>query len=139
MQQGYVKIAQWPIDLKKMLAKIYSLEVNTANSKARKSQLIPQWEITREPAWQPNYNPERRNVGKTCTHWHTETCNQHGPAVQHRGLCSVLRGSWMGGDFRGEWIHVYVRLSPFAVCLKLSQHYLLISYTPIQNKKLKNK
>ena len=36
--------------------------------------------------------------------------------------------AWMGGEFGGEWIHVYVRLSPFAVCLKLSQHYLLISY-----------
>ena len=29
---------------------------------------------------------------------------------------------WMGGEFGGEWIHVYVRLSPFAVHLKLSQH-----------------
>ena len=30
--------------------------------------------------------------------------------------------AWMGGDFGGEWIHVYVWLSPFAVHLKLSQH-----------------
>ena len=30
--------------------------------------------------------------------------------------------AWMGGGFRGEWIHVYVRLSPFAVHLKLPQH-----------------
>ena len=29
---------------------------------------------------------------------------------------------WMGGEFGGEWIHVYVWLSPFAVHLKLSQH-----------------
>ena len=29
---------------------------------------------------------------------------------------------WMGGELRGEWIHVYVRLSPFAVHLKLPQH-----------------
>ena len=29
---------------------------------------------------------------------------------------------WMGGEFGGKWIHVYVRLSPFAVHLKLSQH-----------------
>ena len=28
----------------------------------------------------------------------------------------------MGGEFGGEWIHVYVWLSPFAVRLKLSQH-----------------
>ena len=30
--------------------------------------------------------------------------------------------AWMGGDFGGQWIHVYVWLSPFAVQLKLSQH-----------------
>ena len=30
--------------------------------------------------------------------------------------------AWMGGEFGGECIHVYVWLSPFAVHLKLSQH-----------------
>ena len=35
------------------------------------------------------------------------------------GQCYVA--GWMGGEFGGEWIHVYVRLSPFAVHLKLSQ------------------
>jgi len=39
--------------------------------------------------------------------------------------------AWMGGEFGGEWLHVYVWLSPFAVHLKLSQHRL---YIPIQNK-----
>ena len=29
---------------------------------------------------------------------------------------------WMGGEFGGEWIHVYVWLSPLAVHLELSQH-----------------
>ena len=43
--------------------------------------------------------------------------------------------AWIGGEFEGEWIHVYVWLSSFAVHLKLAQHCLLISYTPIQNKK----
>ena len=33
-------------------------------------------------------------------------------------LCSMLRAS-----LGGEWIHVYVWLSPFTVHLKLSQHY----------------
>ena len=42
--------------------------------------------------------------------------------------------AWMGGEFGGEWTHVYVWLSPFAVHLKLSQHCSLISYTTIQNK-----
>ena len=45
---------------------------------------------------------------------------------------------WVGG-VRGEWIHVYVWLGLSAVRLKLSQPCLLISYTSIQNKKLKNK
>jgi len=30
--------------------------------------------------------------------------------------------NWMGREFRGEWIHVYVWLSPFALHLKRSQH-----------------
>ena len=45
----------------------------------------------------------------------------------------------MGEGFGGGWIHVYVWLGPFAVHLKLSQHYLLIGYTPIQRKKFKEK
>ena len=35
----------------------------------------------------------------------------------------------------GEWIHVYVWLSPFAIHLKT----LLIGYTPVQNNKFKGK
>ena len=31
--------------------------------------------------------------------------------------------AWMGGEFGGEWIHVYLWLSPFAVHLKLSEHF----------------
>ena len=27
--------------------------------------------------------------------------------------------AWMGGEFGGEWLHLYVWLSPFAVHLKL--------------------
>ena len=30
--------------------------------------------------------------------------------------------AWMGGGFGGEWICVYVWLSPFAVHLELLQH-----------------
>ena len=29
--------------------------------------------------------------------------------------------AWMGGGFVGEWMHVYVWLSPFAIHLQLSQ------------------
>ena len=45
--------------------------------------------------------------------------------------------TWMGGEFVGEWGHVNVWLSPFAVHLKALQHYLLIGYIPVQNKQLK--
>ena len=31
--------------------------------------------------------------------------------------------AWMGEKFGGAWIHLYVWLMPFAVHLKLSQHY----------------
>ena len=42
--------------------------------------------------------------------------------------------AWMGKEFGGEWIHVYVWLSPFAVYLKLSQH----CYSAILQYKIKN-
>ena len=41
--------------------------------------------------------------------------NQQGPTVQHRELCSMLCGSLDGRGVGGEWIHVYVWLSPNTV------------------------
>ena len=41
-------------------------------------------------------------------------------SIGNSAQCSVA--AWMGGEFGGEWIHVYVWLSPFAVHLKPSQH-----------------
>ena len=35
-----------------------------------------------------------------------------GSTIQHRELCSVLRGRLDGREFGGGWIHVYVWLSP---------------------------
>ena len=37
--------------------------------------------------------------------------------------------AWTGGDFGGEWIPVYVRLSPFAIHPKLSHFNWLYSNT----------
>ena len=34
--------------------------------------------------------------------------------------------AWMGGEFGGEWVHVCIWLSPFAVHLKLSERCSLI-------------
>ena len=39
--------------------------------------------------------------------------------------------AWMEGALGGEWIHVYVWLSPFAVHLKLSHYSQLIDYIQI--------
>ena len=47
--------------------------------------------------------------------------NQQGPTAEHMEVCSMLCGILDGREFRGEWIHVYVWLSPFTVRLKLSQ------------------
>jgi len=43
--------------------------------------------------------------------------NQQGPIVEYMKLCSMLCGSLDGRGLWGEWIHVYVSLSPFAVHL----------------------
>ena len=48
--------------------------------------------------------------------------NQQGPIVENMKLCSMLRGSLDGRGLWGEWIHVYVWLSPFAVYLISPQH-----------------
>ena len=42
--------------------------------------------------------------------------------------------AWLGGEFGGEWIPVYIWLSPFTVHLKLHNHNILLNgYTSIQN------
>ena len=45
--------------------------------------------------------------------------------------------AWMGRESEEEWTHGYEWLSPFPVHRKLAQHCSLISYIPVQNKKLK--
>ena len=46
----------------------------------------------------------------------------YGPAYGPRGSAPCCVAAWMGGEFGGEWIQIYIRLSPFTVQLKLSQH-----------------
>ena len=65
--------------------------------------------------------------------------NQHRPTVQHMEHYSVLCGSLDGRGVWGECIHLHIWLSLFTVHLKLSEHSLLIGYTPIQNKSEKKK
>ena len=42
-------------------------------------------------------------------------------STRNSAQCQVA--AWMGGEFVGEWIHVYVWLRPFAIHLELLQHY----------------
>ena len=41
----------------------------------------------------------------------------------HAAQCCAA--AWMGGEFRGEWTHVYVWLGPFTAYLKLLEHCLV--------------
>ena len=47
------------------------------------------------------------NKGLLCSTWNSVQCYME---------------AWMGGEFREEWIHVYVWLSVLVAHLKLSQH-----------------
>ena len=76
------------------------------------------------------------NVG----HAHTSIFiinNWQGPAVESMELYSRLYRGLDGSVVWGEWIHVYLWLIPFILQLKLSQHCLLIEYTPIKSRKFK--
>ena len=54
--------------------------------------------------------------------------NQYGPTYSTENSAQCYVAAWMGGDLRGEWIHVSVWLSPFTVRLKLSQRCELAQY-----------
>ena len=54
--------------------------------------------------------------------------NQQGPAVEHMA-------AWMGGEFKGEWIHVYICMAESLSCPPETITALLIGHTPTQNKR----
>ena len=64
--------------------------------------------------------------------------NQQGPTVLHRELSSILAGSL---DGRGVWrkMDTCTCVTESLCCLPKMITIVLISYTPIQNKKFKNK
>ena len=59
--------------------------------------------------------------------------NQQGPTIQHRELCSMLRGGLGGRRAWGEWMRVSWMAEALCCPLTLSQH------APIQNKSSKTK
>ena len=59
-----------------------------------------------------------REFGMVCSKWLTN--KDLLSSTWNSAQCFVA--AWMAGDLGGEWIHVYVWLSPFTVHLRLSQH-----------------
>ena len=55
------------------------------------------------------------------SHWRPEK-DGRGPSRMHNtgNSAQCYMAAWMGEEFGGEWIHIYVWLSPLAVCLKVS-------------------
>ena len=55
------------------------------------------------------------------SHWRPEK-DGRGPSRMYNtgNSAQCYMAAWMGEEFGGEWIHIYVRLSPLAVCLKVS-------------------
>ena len=62
--------------------------------------------------------------------------NQLGPVIWNSAQCYVA--AWMGGECGREWTHVYVRLRPFAVHLKLV-HITVNQLYPNTKEKVKKK
>ena len=57
--------------------------------------------------------------------------NPQGPTVQHSELGSMLCGSLDEREVQGEWIHVCVWLSPFALHLEISQVAQMVKHLPV--------
>ena len=51
---------------------------------------------------------------RLCLTWRTSKDLLHSPGKS----VQCHEAAWMGGEFGGEWMHVYVCLSPFVVHLK---------------------
>ena len=58
-------------------------------------------------------------------HLHTAIFKMNNQQGTTENSAHGYMAAWMGGEFKGEGIHVYVYiwLSPFAVHLKLSQYF----------------
>ena len=64
--------------------------------------------------------------------------NQYGPTYSTENSAQCYVAAWMGGECGREWTHVYVRLRPFAVHLKLV-HITVNQLYPNTKEKVKKK
>ena len=72
----------------------------------------------------PSVIPKSVCASLSLLKWEKTHTHIHMKQIRESMNWSILYrfNAWMGGEFMGEEIHVYVWLSPFAVHLKLSQH-----------------
>ena len=70
--------------------------------------------VTKEEYWESGTD--------TSTLLHLKRITNKGLLYSTGNSAQCYAAAWMGGESRGEWTHVYKRLSRFAVHLKLSQH-----------------
>ena len=66
-----------------------------------------------------NFNPGKGQFGSL--EWTRTHCYNRVLLYSTGNSAQCYVAAWMGAEFGGEWTHVYVWLSPFAVHLKLSQ------------------
>ena len=80
-----------------------------------------------------------RSTALTTGAYLSHCSSKNGPSLLYStgNSAQYYKAAWMGREFREEWIHVYVQLSPFTVHLKLSYYLSAIPKTKI--KKLKKK
>ena len=90
------------------------------------------------PHQHPNFCQPKRNIRSTYSCWGEGIVREFGmdmytwphlkwipnkDLLYSTGISAQCHmAAWMGGGFRGQWIHVHVWLSPFGVHLKLSQY-----------------
>ena len=75
--------------------------------------------------------PSREGWGegivKELRHGHTTVLrmdNQQGSTVQHRKSAQCYAVAWLGRESGGQWVHVYVWLSPSAVNYHINGNWL---------------
>ena len=101
---------------------MWNLEGNDTNELTYKTERLTNLENELTVAGGRERGRNSQGLGDAHVHTALFTVgSRQGPFAQHRELCSMVHGSLDGSGVGGEWIHVYVWLSPFAAQLKLPQ------------------
>ena len=77
--------------------------------------------------------------GKTFDNLFLQLCSMREATIALRNSAQCYEATWMGGEFGGEWLHVYAWLGPFAVRLKLTVLFVNWLYPNTKEKVYINK